>query len=380
LERVVAHAHGSPRTLRFLIEAWLRDFARDAPKMSEVGLAIQRLLTDCDGGRLDTWRKAHGRFQLFDAEMGPRELAGALLTGPEPVATILDEAGFTDPLRAVSSYLKAVQQHLLARMPEISRSPKSRERIDRAFLFLSSGTGLRFDDQRVAISRGLMAAWDDGKTAPSTESQEQVKNFLIEYIGNPQIRSGRWVGAEKEAALIRRWLTRASLRVFFGLIADHALDAQWGYREAFWSACLVKGAIDDAWLVLGEAVHASARARESLGSAFGRLTGGRVSQDQSVLLLRIGSLVVAEWSHNGKMRAWKAPAGPKLWQGQYTRDDLTSQGLQFPADPRRPGTAPSDGSGLVHAGAANGTWQRRAAALLARHASVVLTEQDWRLR
>jgi hypothetical protein len=380
LDQVVTHAQVSPRTLRFLIEAWLRDYARDAPKMSEVGLAIQRLLTDNASTRMDAWRKAHSRFQLFDAESGPMELARVLLTGSQPVATILEEAGFNDPLRAVSSYLKAVQQQLLARMAETLRGSKASERTVRAFQFISNGIQLRFDDQRVAVTRGLMAAWDDGKNAPPMELQEQVKNFLVERIGNPQIRSSRWVGAEKEAALVRRWLARASLRVFFGLIADHALDTQWRYREAFWLACLDKGAIDDAWLVLGEVVHASARARQSLGSAFGRLTGGRVSSDQSVLLLRIGSLVVAEWSHNGKMRAWKAPGGPKLWQGHYTRDDLTSQGLQFPADPRRPGTAPSDGSGLVHAGAASGTWQRRAARLLAQHSSIVLTEPDWRLR
>ena len=112
----------------------------------------------------------------------------------------------------------------------------------------------------------------------------------------------------------------------------------------------------------------------------GHGTGGGVSSDHSVLLLRISSLVVAEWSHNGKMRAWKAPGGPKLWQERYTRDDLINQGLQFPADPLRPATAPNDGSGLVHAGAATGNWQRRAARLLAQHTSVVLTEPDWRLR
>ena len=121
---------------------------------------------------------------------------------------------------------------------------------------------------------------------PTLDLQRDVTEFLVAQIGNPQIRPGRWAGAEKESALIRRWLARASLKVFFDLIADHALDQHWKYREAFWSACLLKGAIDDAWLALGANVHASARARQDLGSAFGRLEGAGASGDQSVLLLR----------------------------------------------------------------------------------------------
>lgn len=215
---------------------------------------------------------------------------------------------------------------------------------------------------------------------PSVGVQNHVKTFLVDNLGNPQTRAGRWVGAEEEAALIRRWLTRASLKVFFDLISDHALDIHWTYREAFWSACLNKGGIDDAWLVLGPAVHASARARESLGTAFGRLEGGGVSADQSVLLLRIGPLVISEWSHNGKMRAFPAARAPRFWQSSYSRSDLTLPGLSFPPDPRRPGSTASDSTGLAHMGSGTGVWQRRAARLLAQHASVVLTEADWRLR
>jgi hypothetical protein len=46
-------------------------------------------------------------------------------------------------------------------------------------------------------------------------------------------------------------LARASLDLFFKLIDEHALDAQWRYRHAFWLAYLEQGVIADAWLALG---------------------------------------------------------------------------------------------------------------------------------
>lgn len=380
LDRVVGQAMRSPRALRYLIEAWLRDFSPEAPGITSTGLEIPQLLTDSTDVRLDLWRSAHRRFRLFDAANGPASLAVAVLNGAEPVATVLRAAGFLDETRAISGYLRAVQSELLARLPATLRDPKSSTRIERVCQFLNNGRQLRFDDCRAEIAIALCKPWTDGGRQPDADLQNVVKDFVVEHIGNPQLRAGRWAGAEKEAALIRRWLARASLQVFFGLIKDYALDAHWTYREAFWSACLQRGVIDDAWLALGANVHASARARQGLGTAFGRLEGTGVSADQSILLLRIGPLTIAEWSHNGKLRAWTADQGPRLGRASYTRPDLVKPCLQFPGDPTRGWRLDSGTFGLAHMASSTGAWQRRAAALLARHASVALTPQEWRPR
>jgi hypothetical protein len=299
------------------------------------------------------------------------------LSGMEPVATVLEAAGFVDETRAVSSYLRTVQSELLARVPAALRGPGASTQIARVCQFLTNGRQFRFDDCRAAVASALCQPWIEGGRQPSANLQHAVKDFLVERIGNPQLRAGRWAGAEKEATLIRRWLARASLQVFFGLIKDYALDTHWIYREAFWSACLQRGVIDDAWLTLGANVHASARARQGLGTAFGRLEGGGVSADQSVLLLRVGPLRIVEWSHNGKLRAWTADQGPRLGRTSYTRSDLIKPCLRFPADPTRAWTHGGDTSGLTHVGSATGVWQRRAAALLARHASVAMRPSEW---
>lgn len=380
LDMVVGQATQSPRAVRYLIEAWLRDFSPQAPAIERTGLAIQRLLADSADSRLDLWRTAQSRFRLFDAEHGPATLARAVLAGNRPVPEVLQETGFSDEARAVSSYLRAVQAAVLAQIPSGLGGPRPRDFIARACQFLSNGSRLRFDDTRSAVARSMCQPWLAGGRQPEPDIQQVVKEFLVDRIGNPQLRPGRWAGAEKESALIRRWLARASLQVFFGLIADYALDSQWAYREAFWSACLEKGAIDDAWLALGANVHASARAQEGLGGAFGHLVGAGASGDQSVLLLRIGPLVVAEWSHNGSLRAWPAEQAPKLGLASYARSDLMRACLSFPPDPARPGNPDRGTSGLRHMGAATGVWQRRAALLLARYANVTLHPMDWRVR
>jgi hypothetical protein len=337
-------------------------------------------LADSADVQLHPWRSAQHRFRLFDAADGPASLAGAVLSGPESVATVLEAAGFSDEMRAVSGYLRTVQSELLARVPAALRGPRASEQTKRSCQFLANGKLLRFDDCRAAVANALCEPWLDDGRQPGTDLQVAVKDFLVERIGNPQLRAGKWAGAEEEAALIRRWLARASLQVFFGLIKDYALDKQWIYREAFWSACLQRGVIDKAWLALGAKVHASARARQRLGTAFGRLEGGGVSVDQSILLLRIGPLTIAEWSHMGKLRARSAQHGPRLGNASYTRRDLVKPCLQFPPDPLRGGRLDGDTSGLIHISSSTGVWQRRAAALLARHASVVLAPPEWRPR
>jgi len=380
LDLVVGQAMQSPRALRYLIEAWLRDFSPDKLGIARAGLAIQRLLTDSRDAKLDVWRTAQARFRLFDAAEGPALLAAAILDHTQSVSAVMETAGFADQARATSSYLRAVQSELLVRMPTALRRTAARDRCVRGFEFLSHGKLLRFDDTRVGVARSICEPWFSADYLPAPDIQRCVQDFLLDRIGNPQLRPGRWVGAEREATLIRRWLARASLNVFFGLIADYALDAQWAYRQAFWSACLRKGAIDDAWLILGANVHASARAREDLGSAFAQLSGAGASGDQSVLLLRIGPLTIAEWSHNGSMRAWLGDDAPKLGQSSYLRSHLIRPCLPFPADPFRYGQIDASRSGLRHVGSTSGVWQRRAALLLARHADVRLQASDWRIQ
>ncbi len=182
---------------------------------------------------------------------------------------------------------------------------------------------------------------------------------------------GRWAQVDRRAVeLFKSWLARASLNAFFAIIRDYALDRQWRYRERFWKACLDKGVISDVWLALADEVSSAARTIRDLRGAYGTLSGG-VDSRHAVILMRMGPLVLCEWSHNGKLRAWPADwrHAPQLGRSEYTGVELRTDSLVFPGG--------SAEDGLRHAGSETGRWQERAAKLLRERAGVVLEPRDY---
>ena len=384
LEAVVKQAMASSRTTRNLIEAWIRDFTPTAPTITVAGHAIKRLLAQDPDPHLDFWREAERQYDLFDARQGPQSLARALIEGREAVPAVLAAAGLDDTLLAAGGYMRATLHAILAGVPGVLRGGSVAGRLARVLETLSTGSPLRFGRElHGEIGRALLGAWADGGREPDGTTRDTVRNFLLQHLGDPRLRAPNWnaVG-EQHTAIMRRWLARASLKAFFDLIAEHALDRQWRFREAFWSACLDKGGIDDAWLALGNQVHWNARSIADLRGAFGKLEGGGVAGDQSVLLMRIGPLTVCDWSHNGKLRAWPREwaNAPALHRASYSRDDLTGKGLPFPPNPLFGSRGSADGQGLSHVGSDSNKWQGSAAELLARKTNLRLTERDWRPR
>jgi hypothetical protein len=100
------------------------------------------------------------------------------------------------------------------------------------------------------------------------------------------------------------------------------------------------------------------------------LTGG--TQDQSVLLLRIGDLVFCEWSHNGALRAYQFGSGtaPLLYQSLYGAAELkTPLSLDFH-------DGANQNTWLAHSNSEGGTWQRKARDFIRKQTSVYLRDQE----
>ncbi|MBW6398948.1 hypothetical protein KPL78_13875 [Roseomonas sp. HJA6] len=381
MEAMIGAASASPRLIRAMIEAWLRDYAADSGVAREGGLAIRRLLRASQDALLQRWQEADRDFAIFDASKGVPRIAKALLSGRQEVGQIWMAIGLDDSFRATGGYMRAVLSELLAMLPAVLRGSDARVMLDRSLAVLAPDDKLRFgQEMRGAVGRGLLGAWLDAGRAPDAALRDPVRDFLLRHLGDPRTRAPNWTPVGDTAtALMRRWLARASLDAFFDLIDEYALDHQWRYRKAFWSAYLERGAIEDAWLALGYRVGSAARAVRDLAGAHGRLEGGGVQGNQSVLLMHIGPLVVCEWSHNGKLRAWPRDwaNAPALHRQTYARDDLVSKGLPFPPSPETGVGGSADGMGLVHRGSDNGVWQGSAAELIARKARITLTRSNW---
>jgi hypothetical protein len=227
----------------------------------------------------------------------------------------------------------------------------------------------------------MLRVWLDSGPQPPTAVREPVCRVLLGWLGDPRLPSSahRWaMVGEQEAALMLRWLTRASLDLFFKLIDRHALDEHWRYRHAFWLAYLEKGKIDDAWLALGARTHNEADAVDKLGGAYARLKEGDDTK-QSAILLRIGPLVISEFTHTGKLRVWPAEwrNAPQLRRPSYKRKELMGKCLSFPPNPDLGRGGDSSGGGLSHFGSDYDYWQGSAAELIRRRAGIGITPAEW---
>jgi len=363
---------------RNLVEAWIRSFNPRTIGIEEAGRALRQLVYDQQDVRIAGWRAIDQRFGFFDARTGPASLANEILNGTEPVDSILDKSQFLDPLRSVSGYMAAMQSELTKSVPKALRRNNGDQFLERFLALVAPGSRWRFQEERGAVARALLSPWLTGGTAPSETVRDQVRAFLLTQFGDPRIRKGDWAKVGPECVqLMLRWLARVSLKSFFELIADHALDEHFRYRRAFWSAYLDVDAVAEAWLALGRNVYQRARSIPELHGGFGRLEGA--GTDQSIIILRIGDLIVCEWSHNGRIRAWRANSDnvPRLdRQTSFVRDDVTKPCLQFPRN--RSGRGGSrDDRGLTHFNSRNSYWQESVAALIHQHGGPLLDRRFW---
>jgi hypothetical protein len=237
------------------------------------------------------------------------------------------------------------------------------------------------------MARGLTKPWLDQGVPPSEAVRGAACEFLVQHLKDPRTNPGNWQAVgEETTSLVRRWLVRASLDMFFGLIAQFALDQHWHWRAAFWKACMDRcnkiGVPFDAWVALGPRVHDMARASRDLRGAYGRLAGAGVQGNHSVLLMRVGPVTLCDWSHNGSLRAWPNDwrDAPRLYRSGYDRSELTGKCLPFPANAAYGSRGEASGRGLSHFNSDRNYWQGSAAELLAHRAGIRLTARDWQPR
>src|SRR5258708_40151805 len=120
-----------------------------------------------------------------------------------------------------------------------------------------------------------------------------------------------------------------TLEQFLKVVDRVAAAHQWEYRRAFWNAYIEKGWVSNAWVAFASTGAAVARqmakeADDDLMRRFAVLAGA--SAGQAVLLLQIGDLFIADWSHNGNLRIWRRgnSNSPKLDEPSYIARELRS--------------------------------------------------------
>lgn len=361
---------------RRLIYVYLRDYVPNEGAFQKTAEVIQDCLSALDLPSLQKWKSAHERFGLFLPKDGPRRIAAEILRSQSDPDQVMAAAELRGELAGPAGFAGAVHAQVLDQLLSLLRKGSvPPHKLSSLLSSFASGNGLRHPDQRPKLAEALLLPWTNS-ASPTVEVQEAIFTFLLAHLKDPRIHRGNWHGINEAAvAVMRRWLARETLEEFFELIDQFALDDHWRYRRAFWMAYYKKGVLDDAWMVLGTRAHEAARTTFDKNLGYGRLRPGSGAQaNHSVLIVRIGNLVFAEWTHNGKCRAWQRSdtKAPRLDGSQYDRTDLMQDSLQIDKRYSEPG--------ISHINGEAGYWQEILAEFIYRRTNIRLQPTEYMIR
>jgi hypothetical protein len=365
LEEIAASARN--RVFRTLAAAYMHFFDPDSVVIRIIASFLTRHIEKLG----QPWTRAHDEAQFFSPLVVADNIAKRALAERRSPDAIFQETGFSRP-EALAGLRKHVHFRGLERIAKGAIS-ESETRLVVVREWAAVDGKLRYDESRARVANALLLPFGD--TTPARDLRDAYLSCLLPLIGDPRTSPARWVGCETAERIVRRWLTEVALRQFLDVVDKVAQPEHWAYRRAFWAALERKGYVDDAWVVF-ESSGASA-ARRMFGKDISFATFDNYSSIQaghSVLLLRIGSLVVVEWSHNGKCRIWDENSGkrpPRLFQHSYSASDLRKEMSQ---------TGPTGQGVFVHHGSPSYSWQTKVAAFLKNRANIDLRSSDFILR
>lgn len=345
-----------------LLHEFLRVYPVGLKTFEELRSLLRLSIQAADTPSLRRWKQRCVDYHLLD-EDGERQLVGRMVAGEASPSDLLQAAGLDRGLDRCRFLELGTEKCLKDASAMLRRGRPNQARLTRLLEWLESDGRLRFETLRVEIARALLEPFIDKH--PEADSELLLREFFLRGLGDPRLpRSPGWAGIPIPARhVLTRWLVKLALDDFFRLLDKTALDRHWRYRKSFWMAYFQRELIADAWVVLGK--HASRMARQSFEQgdlATGQLRAGAQS-DQSVLLLRLPEMTVAEWSHNGTCRIWLDGnhQAPKMYQPSYSGEDFR-HGEEF---------------SQRHIGSERGTWQEHIARWVGENTGTWLRAEEY---
>jgi hypothetical protein len=368
---LVASPRRVKRWLTPLFHTYCEQFSPGEPAFVNFAEQLLSVLKQASGPFADQLRHNHRELSFFNPMKVASQLADAF-ADPETVLSDVHKRyllwdGFLNSALGGAT--------LNAALDAAWRAPRNADRQRRLIEWAKHlNVDIYQTPQRVAFAEALLLPWR--REPPPDKHRAELTSFLLSNYGHPRRADPtavmRWRGVSDQAlSVLVQWLTGDTLRTFIRVLGETA-DEIWKYREKFWMAFHDAGHIEEAWLALGRDAFELAQRYTSAprGSAFGRLEGA-VQANQSVLLLKIGSLVFTEWSHVGSLRAFKedAKSAPPLYLPTYQGATLRAAvSLDFHGDGRPPQ--------LQHIGSETGWWQKRARDFIRRSTGIAMADRE----
>jgi hypothetical protein len=318
-------AQRRPAAVASLVRVLLSKYPREWRYFEIWIQRMEALVHNCHSVRLTRWRTRQAQFGVLHTR-APENLARIWLSWDATKEEFLEATGLDDT-GADSGIRTAVNQEVLRQLSALlSTSHISADKLASRIKLLTTNNGKITTDYLKPIAAHLLLS-PFREHSPAKDIENVISSFFLECIGDPRIKPGSWNTIQlDDRKVLLRWLVGVALAEFFRLLDRTAMDRHWQQRKEFWQAYLQMDVITDAWLALGP--DARELARSSFGAAGGTwgVLGRGGDRSQSVLIMKLSGLTIAEWSHNGSCRIWPegAPSAPKLYEKSYRRKELAS--------------------------------------------------------
>lgn len=319
-----------------LVQVLLFAYPKELPIYDFLVGQAGQLLVVSESLRCQRYARILDEYRLLKAD-GPARYWEKLVAFNGRVDSLLDDTGFT----GIMFNARFMYDMFTAALTDISdtlRASGDAERmLHRLFDLIESdagggkGGGL-FQLHRTKIAESLLLPVD--KARYSDAEQAYVQKKILGYFGDPRLSRKNWSGVSKQAeGVMRAWMTRATLEMFFEILqrlAHNISLEHWTARKAFWTAYLNRGVIDDAWVVMSSELIGRANRFEGFErSGVGMHSGYGRTPDHAALLLKIGSLHIVEWNYNGACHlvGSNSKFAPEFYKDRYDAQSL----IDYPA-------------------------------------------------
>ena len=322
--------HRSTTASANLLARWyVRNFEPDHDGIRSIGAYLAS-----GPGRLRAiWTTLHRRYRLFDSGQTLAVLAAAFTATEAPPTTMI--RSLRVPPSVLSSRLFG---HVFVAVCRViaGGAPPSLAWIEDLCRWAFGTSGVfqhnAIPDAQAAYAEAMLRPWF--RRFPGEPIRALIVGHLLELMMDPRTNPTGWAGVSEEARWVMLgWMIKDALEQFLEVVDETIQSHQsrmWAERRQFWLFHYDQQHIHECWVVFGRrgaalARHIAAQKNNpSLGTfgCFVRDVGG--DPNQAVLLMRVGRLLIADWSHNGRCYIWLPGNAnqPHLYQTEYIREDL----------------------------------------------------------
>jgi hypothetical protein len=172
----------------------------------------------------------------------------------------------------------------------------------------------------------LLSPWV--QRAPDETLKEYLTETIRDLYGHPRLGSAAvWSETSEPAkAVMLRWLTGASIKVFLDVVSRVESSHHWQPRRVFWLGLFEENRIQGAWAAFCPPAERVASRMRPTGTGSGDRWYGRAGPrpDTSLLILDLGHCIVVEGSHSYKVHVFRKdnPKRPDLYRPKYDCEEI----------------------------------------------------------